>query len=310
MNNIYYSNTYLQQIQNLALPNKYTKWYCCIILAALKRSSSKKDAKKILGYVEQHHILPKSFNLGGEKDKLNFAFLSGKEHYVIHRLLSRMFSGEFYYKMNRALWYMLKSGKMHGNNRYIPSASVYQQIKEAHARVQSETKKGKPGHVCSEDTKEYLAAMYKGKTYEELHGIEKAEELRTHLKETGIFTTNNPSIKNIGKTYEEIHGEERGLGMRKAKVGKSNSINSKLGLVKSTISGYWFKSPAGEEVLFCPLRETAKKFNLLYSCLSNVKAGRSTNHKGWTYVRTASENETTDIITSIVEKYQKQLTDI
>jgi len=39
------------------------------------------------GYVERHHILPRS--LGGSNDKENVVSLSGREHYIAHLLLAR-----------------------------------------------------------------------------------------------------------------------------------------------------------------------------------------------------------------------------
>ena len=60
------------------------------------------EAKNLLGYTEKHHILPKSFQLGGERDTLNFAYLSAKEHFICHKLLSKMFIGEYNRKMLKA----------------------------------------------------------------------------------------------------------------------------------------------------------------------------------------------------------------
>lgn len=87
---------YLQLVKQLAIPNKYTKWYLNICKNAQNRANNRKDAKYILGNTEKHHILPKSFNLGGEKDDLNFAYLSIHEHFVVHHLLTKMFSSKEY----------------------------------------------------------------------------------------------------------------------------------------------------------------------------------------------------------------------
>ena len=73
---------YLEKLKLIAGKNKYTKWYCNIITKALNRT--------LEGYCEKHHILPRSFNMGGEKDKLNLAVLTAKEHYLCHQLLIRM----------------------------------------------------------------------------------------------------------------------------------------------------------------------------------------------------------------------------
>jgi len=59
--------------------NKYYKWYNQIIDRARNRT--------ILGYVERHHIVPRS--LGGTNEKSNLVDLTAREHLVAHMLLPR-----------------------------------------------------------------------------------------------------------------------------------------------------------------------------------------------------------------------------
>jgi hypothetical protein len=59
-----YCQQYLDQIQSLAKPNKYTQWYLRLCRRAALRASTKKAAQEIVGYVESHHVVPKSFNTG------------------------------------------------------------------------------------------------------------------------------------------------------------------------------------------------------------------------------------------------------
>jgi len=58
------------------------------------------------GY-DKHHILPES--LGGSNDPSNIVLLTGREHYLAHKLLVRMYSGEEKKKMVYALWWMSKT---------------------------------------------------------------------------------------------------------------------------------------------------------------------------------------------------------
>ena len=57
--------------------NKYKSWHDAIINKALNR--------KIKGYLEKHHILPRS--LGGSDNKDNLVELTAKEHFIVHMLL-------------------------------------------------------------------------------------------------------------------------------------------------------------------------------------------------------------------------------
>ena len=89
------NNIYIEKIKDLSVDNKYTKWYLELVIESQKRSSDKKEARKILGYVEGHHILPRCLCLSKNEinDKNNIIFLTFREHFVAHRLLAKMFHG-------------------------------------------------------------------------------------------------------------------------------------------------------------------------------------------------------------------------
>lgn len=118
---------YLTKIIEIAKPNKYTKWYCSIILKALERPQDRKILKTTIGYVESHHILPESFGLGGEKDKTNLVFLTAKEHFIVHLCATKMFESVFKNKMIFA-FQQLRSANPHQKSRYI-SSRLYAKIK-------------------------------------------------------------------------------------------------------------------------------------------------------------------------------------
>lgn len=63
------------------IDNKYTRWYNNLICAARNRT-------EISGYIERHHIIPKS--LGGTNDNENLIYLTAKEHFIAHHLLTKM----------------------------------------------------------------------------------------------------------------------------------------------------------------------------------------------------------------------------
>lgn len=99
----------------LFIDNKYTRWYYAIVEKAQKRASTKKQAKELLGYVEQHHIIPECFYIvrvrkgkpgwltGNCNLAENLVFLTAKEHYLCHQLLVRMTSGRSLFLMQAAL---------------------------------------------------------------------------------------------------------------------------------------------------------------------------------------------------------------
>lgn len=74
------------------IENKYTKLYYIIINHARQHPYD--------GYVEKHHIIPKSLN--GTNDKKNIVLLSARQHYICHYLLTKMVTGHAQYKMIEA----------------------------------------------------------------------------------------------------------------------------------------------------------------------------------------------------------------
>lgn len=99
-----YKNFYIDLLTEKALKNKYTKHYTSIIINAICRASSKKIAQFKTGqYIEKHHILPKCLKLGGERDSINYAFLTAREHFVCHKLLLKMFDGHYKHKLTEGM---------------------------------------------------------------------------------------------------------------------------------------------------------------------------------------------------------------
>jgi hypothetical protein len=156
---------YFNQVISIALPNKYTKWYLSICRTAAQRSKSRKEARGKLGYTEAHHILPKSFNLGGRRDPTNLVYLNAKEHFICHRLLMKMFiNPDFRAKMSYALWLMV-------NTRGLRiSARRYAQVRESMVgrvlpegvRLKIKAARAKQVICHSEETKEKMAASNRG----------------------------------------------------------------------------------------------------------------------------------------------------
>lgn len=77
------------------IENEHTEKYYAIINQAwvrLPTSSTRKEAKSLLSYVERHHVIPKS--MGGTNDQNNLVWLTAEEHLTVHLLLPKMVSEE------------------------------------------------------------------------------------------------------------------------------------------------------------------------------------------------------------------------
>lgn len=130
------------------LENKYTIIYFSII----ERSKS----RIINEYTEKHHIVPRC--LGGNDDDDNIAVLTGREHFICHRLLTKMVSGRAKFQMDKAALMMLFG---HGDGRYKPSSRTIQKLREAAAISTSKMSLGKPKH--SDETKRRIGDAHRGK---------------------------------------------------------------------------------------------------------------------------------------------------
>ena len=142
------------------IPNKYTKWYLNII-----NNSRNRIIKKPF---EKHHIIPKS--LGGSNKKENITRLTPREHFICHRLLVKMTDGLFKQKMSYALYSMCRNNP--NQSRFFNS-------------------------IQYEKARQVYSQSVKGKTYEELYGIEKGKKLREQRRQDrlGRKMTNNQKEK-------------------------------------------------------------------------------------------------------------------
>jgi len=154
------------------IQNKYTKWYYQITSRAQLRASTRKEAKALFRYTEYHHILPES--IGGLKTKDNMVFLTPREHFICHWLLTKMTVGNYKAKMIYALNGMKRNNKHQDRYTTKISSRVYAHNKILSAKQHSEFMKGRvppnKGVPMSEEQKVAIGIRNKGrvKTQEEI----------------------------------------------------------------------------------------------------------------------------------------------
>ena len=80
-------------IYSISNKTKYAQYYIDLCENILLRNYiNKNDAKEQTGkYIETHHIVPRSVNKMYEKSKNNLLHCTAREHFVLHKLLSKMF---------------------------------------------------------------------------------------------------------------------------------------------------------------------------------------------------------------------------
>lgn len=164
------------------LQNKYTRIYNSIIERAKSRTLS--------GYTETHHIIPRS--LGGSNNADNLVPLTAREHFVCHRLLTKMTEGDAWRYMTKAVYLM-----SHPNNstKHCPNSRTYQYLREQRSAAQ--TGKGNTfyGRKHTEETLAVIRAKTKG---QKNHSVPHTDEAKAKIA-AGVFKGKCPHCGKEGR---------------------------------------------------------------------------------------------------------------
>ena len=175
------------------LTNKYTVWYYNIIARANQRVN-------LEGYVEKHHIIPKS--LGGSNNSSNLVKLTAKEHFICHLLLIRMTEGKSRIKMRYAAWMMVKNNPY--QNRTVITGRKFQLLREQMILANKERPGPNLGIAMSDETKQKLSKSLKGKNTRP-----KTEEHKQKLRAPKTEEHKKAlSLSRIGKSWGHKHSNE------------------------------------------------------------------------------------------------------
>lgn len=112
--------------------NKYKKWYQQI---TQNGKTSRKPGD------ERHHILPRS--LGGSDEVSNIAFITAREHFICHWLLTKIYpTGEEHWKMINAFRMMRAENPRQQRYTTKITARVYENLKKEYSKIQSQRVSG------------------------------------------------------------------------------------------------------------------------------------------------------------------------
>ena len=163
--------------------------------------------REVLGYVERHHIVPKC--LGGADAADNIVLLTAREHFLAHKLLTRM------YPANKGVWYaLIAMGRLPGMRARIFAS---ERARAAQARVgtkysseskakMSLAKKGKPSVSLSTCFKPGYRPWSTGMRGEGTpgYGTRRTPEQRQRMSQAQLACGNQPpSRKGIKWTEEQ-----------------------------------------------------------------------------------------------------------
>ena len=198
------------------LENKYKKWYFEIISKSQLRCNRslylKKEAQQLLGYVEDHHIIPRA--LGGNNLTSNKVWLTAREHFICHLLLVKFTTGAEKQLMQFAVGKFIQNSPMQ-HRRF--TSWEYSKIRESISLARTGKKhstesrmkmsksrkgivpwnKGMTGIVHSDESNKKRSDTLKGKSLEEKVGIERALEIKQRISKAKL---GKPSGM-LGKTH-------------------------------------------------------------------------------------------------------------
>ena len=220
-----YTNTYLQKMQELCYQNKHLVWYSNIIQRALLRATTKKAAKKLLGYVEGHHILPRGFDLGGEKDKSNYAYLTAREHFICHWLLINSVVDQKHKLSSMFAMYGFQQNNKQQGRRL--TSWEYERLRKIGAEASSISNTGRKMPPRSDEYRAAASARAKGKP-SKLKGIIVPSETVEKLKEAWV--------KRKARGYKQVawnKGVPRTDEQKKSHSEKMKGKQSRLGAALS-----------------------------------------------------------------------------
>lgn len=161
---------------------EYVNFIDCILKCGVRQ----------LDYFEKHHIVPKCLDESLIYDKNNIVILSGREHYIAHKMLTECFNGKFKSKMCFALHLM-----SHGEHRkfYNITEEEYENMRILQKDAVSKTLSGE-NHYAFGTT---LSDEVKQKIRESNLGNKNPFYGKHHTDETKEILKN----KNIGKKLSE-----------------------------------------------------------------------------------------------------------
>lgn len=208
-------NKYLKIVDNKYDSSKYKKWYIRLCEKALNR-------KNINGYIERHHILPKSLCENEEqiKDIENIVCLTAKEHYIAHLLLWKFDGG---YKMTTAFLCMNMNYKTHQRDKKINSI-IYEKLRISLSEYKKihlkENGHPRQGVKLSEETKNKISKS--------LTGFKMSDETKRKISEATPKRIEKYGAPNTGKRWSDEYKSKMSNSCKKVK--KTDEWNKKNSL--------------------------------------------------------------------------------
>jgi hypothetical protein len=162
----------------------------------------------LTGYVEKHHVIPRC--LGGSDDKTNLVELTAREHFIVHKLLCKIYPNEdklfFAYRMMA----VMKNSKDNDRDYYV-SSREFEEIRILANEKIGNAARGRKLPPKSQESIEKQQATRKLNGYQ--HSIETKKKISNslsnkpksneHRKNLSTVLKNNPNVTGKASTVEK-----------------------------------------------------------------------------------------------------------
>lgn len=168
----------------------------------------KRKASPFKGYTEKHHIIPRC--LGGSDDENNLVNLSGREHFIAHRLLTKF---NPYPGLKQAFGMMCLTNK---GRDYNVSSRLYELGKTLLSEAMT-------GREMPQETRDKIRQTMLGKQFTDIHIQRmckpKSEEAKNNIAKAKVGEL-NPMYGTISPTRDIPHTQDtKDLISAKTKAG-------------------------------------------------------------------------------------------
>ena len=160
-------------------------------------------------YYEKHHIIPRS--MGGSDTDDNLVYLTAKEHFLAHLLLTKITEGKDKAKMLYA-WNLMKNTNEY--KKHITSR-LYSVLREEHAVVVREAQTGK---TLSKETKRKMSESRVGKTASKETKRKMSEALKGEKNHNYGKTLSKETKRKISEARKKYWAERKESDKQNAHV--------------------------------------------------------------------------------------------
>ncbi len=194
-------------------------------------------------YYELHHIIPRC--MGGNNDKDNLVLLTGREHFIVHKLLVEIYPDND--KLVYAYWAMCnKQGTKERIIEYNITSREYEHVKKLFSVINSKKHKGRK-HSDEHRRKNSLAKKGRKGPPRSAESIAKSLETRirngklNHSEETKAKIREKRKLQVIShsaETRKKISESNKG---NQSMLGKHHSNETKKKISKAHIGKAFYK---------------------------------------------------------------------